>query len=153
MQEKNKANETESLLEIARRILKRKKNPKKLSEIIEDVRTSTNHSKEEMDALAPQFILDFMCSGYFWYCGDDKYDLKERISFKQLDSDDFKVSDREEEQESEQNDLANAQATVDEEGNVIYENIKPLDKTDEDASDNEKTNEEIDIEEKLRNNM
>ena len=37
--------------------------------------------------LAPQFILDFMQSGYFIYCGDDCWDLKDRQPTSILDKD------------------------------------------------------------------
>ena len=43
--------------------------------------------------LAPQFLLDFMQSGYFVYCGDDCWDLKDRQPTSVLDKEGGDYSD------------------------------------------------------------
>ena len=77
----------DSLLEIAVKLLQSKKKPKKLKEIVKEVMTKKGYTSEEIKELAPQFMLDFMASGYFLYCGDDLWDLKDRRPLKELDKD------------------------------------------------------------------
>ena len=84
----------ESLLEIAIKLLQNKKKPKKFKEIIREVMTKKGYTVEESKEYTPQFMLDFMASGYFVYCGDDTWDLKDRQPVAMLDKDggDFEYS-------------------------------------------------------------
>ena len=77
----------DSLLEIAVKLLQSKKKPKKLKEIVKEVMTKKGYTADEIKELAPQFMLDFMASGYFVYCGDDTWDLKDRQPVAMLDKD------------------------------------------------------------------
>ena len=77
----------DSLLEIAVKLLQSKKKPKKLKEIVKEVMTKKGYTAEQIKELAPQFMLDFMASGYFVYCGDDTWDLKDRQPVAMLDKD------------------------------------------------------------------
>ena len=78
---------TDSLLEIAIQLLQSKKKPKKLKEIMRETMTKKGYTLEEVKEYAPQFMLDFMASGYFVYCGDDTWDLKDRQQVAMLDKD------------------------------------------------------------------
>ena len=77
----------DSLLEIAVKLLQSKKKPKKLKEIVKEVMTKKGYTADQIKELAPQFMLDFMASGYFVYCGDDTWDLKDRQPVAMLDKD------------------------------------------------------------------
>ena len=56
--------------------------------------TKKGYTVEESKEYTPQFMLDFMASGYFVYCGDDTWDLKDRQPVAMLDKDggDFEYS-------------------------------------------------------------
>ncbi len=82
MKEKDK-----SLLEIAIELLNGKQKPQKLNTIIKEVMELKGVKSALAKELAPQFILDFMQSGYFIYCGDDCWDLKDRQPTSILDKD------------------------------------------------------------------
>lgn len=77
----------DSLLEIAVKLLQSKKKPKKLKEIVKEVMTKKGYTADQIKELTPQFMLDFMASGYFVYCGDDTWDLKDRQPVAMLDKD------------------------------------------------------------------
>ena len=89
-----------SLLEIAIDLLDMKKRPQKLMNIVKEVMELKGIKVSVAKELAPQFILDFMQSGYFVYCGDDCWDLKYRQPTSVLDKDggdfeDFYADDEE----------------------------------------------------------
>lgn len=82
--------ENKSLIEIALELMGKKRKPKTLDEIIDEV-FSIKGIKNKEDYLA-QFMMDFMISGYFICCGEDKrgkklWDLKERQPSNILDKD------------------------------------------------------------------
>ena len=60
-----------SLLEIAIELLDMKKKPQKITAILKEVMEIKGVKASVMKELAPQFVLDFMQSGYFVYCGDE----------------------------------------------------------------------------------
>lgn len=78
-----------SLLEIAVELFKQKKKAQKMLTIIKEVMEIKGVKQSMIKELAPQFILDFMQSGYFVYCGDDTWDLKEHQLTKLLDGGDY----------------------------------------------------------------
>lgn len=63
-----------SLLEIAIELLDMKKKPQKITAILKEVMEIKGVKASVMKELSPQFILDFMQSGYFVYCGDECWD-------------------------------------------------------------------------------
>ena len=66
----------DSLIEIALREMKSKRKPRTLAKIAKDVfEIKGLDIKKEKKALA-QFEMDFMLSGYFVCCGEDKYGNK-----------------------------------------------------------------------------
>lgn len=84
------SNKNNSLLEIAIKEMENKKKPKTLDEIINDV--FQIKGIKEKDEYLSQFIMDFMLSGSFICCGEDKrkkklWDLKERQPSNVLDKD------------------------------------------------------------------
>lgn len=83
-------NKNNSLLEIAIKEMENKKKPKTLDEIINDV--FQIKGIKEKDEYLSQFVMDFMLSGAFICCGEDKrgkklWDLKERQPSSILDKD------------------------------------------------------------------
>ena len=76
-----------SLLEIAIELLDAKKKPQKMNSIIKEVMELKGIKASLAKEIAPQFMLDFMQSGYFVYCGDDCWDLKDRQPTSVLDKD------------------------------------------------------------------
>ena len=82
MKEKDK-----SLLEIAIELLSGKQKCQKLNTIVREVMEIKGVKNAHIKELTPQFILDFMQSGYFVYCGDDYWDLKDRQPTSVLDKD------------------------------------------------------------------
>lgn len=76
-----------SLLEIAIELLQKKRKPQKLLTIVAEVMEIKGYKTQLAKEHTAQFLLDFMQSGYFVYCGDDCWDLKERQSTSILDKD------------------------------------------------------------------
>ena len=74
-----------SLLEIAIELLEQKKKPQKIMSILKEVMELKGVKQSLAKELAPQFLLDFMQCGYFVYCGDDCWDLKDRQPTSVLD--------------------------------------------------------------------
>ena len=89
-----------SLLEIAIELLEKKKKPQSIDTIIKEVMSLKGYKVSEAKEKAPQFVMDFMLSGNFIYCGDDCWDLKYRQPTSVLDKDggdfeDFYANDEE----------------------------------------------------------
>lgn len=76
-----------SLLEVSVELLKSKHTPQKIKKIVEETMQKKGKSVSESKRLTPQFLADFMESGYFVYCGDDCWDLKERQPISVIDKD------------------------------------------------------------------
>ena len=76
-----------SLLEIAIGLLQKKRGACKLDKIVEEVMEIKGYKGVKAKDHTAQFLLDFMQSGYFVYCGDDCWDLKERQSTAVMDKD------------------------------------------------------------------
>lgn len=74
-----------SLLEIAIELLDMKKKPQKITAILKEVMEIKGVKSSVIKEIAPQFVLDFMQSGYFVYCGDECWDLKDRQPTSVLD--------------------------------------------------------------------
>lgn len=84
-------NKNDSLLEIATSLMKKKRKPQVLDSILEEVFQKKGISTDDA-AVVAQFEVDFMLSGVFIYCGEDKngnqlWDLKERQPSSLLDKD------------------------------------------------------------------
>ena len=89
-----------SILEIAIELLEKKKKPQSIDTIIKEVMSLKGYKVSEAKEKAPQFVMDFMLSGNFIYCGDDCWDLKYRQPTSVLDKDggdfeDFYANDEE----------------------------------------------------------
>lgn len=86
-------NNNDSLLEIAIRLMKSKKKPKSLKELTNEVfQYKGIKNDKNVEALKAQFQVDFMVSGYFVCCGENKqgyklWDLKSRQPSTVVDKD------------------------------------------------------------------
>ena len=92
--------EQKSLLEIAVELLEKKKKPQSIDTIIKEVMSLKGYKSAEAKEKAPQFVMDFMLSGNFVYCGEDCWDLKYRQPTSVIDKDggnfeDFYADDEE----------------------------------------------------------
>ena len=76
-----------SLIEIAVELLQKKQRPQNINSIIKEVMSIKGIKAAEVSNYAPQFVMDFMLSGYFVYCGEDCWDLKDRQPTSVLDKD------------------------------------------------------------------
>lgn len=76
-----------SLIEIAVELLHKKQRPQNINSIIKEVMSIKGIKAAEVSEHAPQFVMDFMLSGYFVYCGEDCWDLKDRQPTSVLDKD------------------------------------------------------------------
>lgn len=101
--------EEDSMLEIAVRLMQKKRRPQTLEEIVSEVfkikkNVLSGMKAEELITLKTQFYSDFMLSGYFVCCGDDKHekklwDLKEHLASAWLEKDGSTLDDPYEEDE------------------------------------------------------
>lgn len=85
-------NTNDSLIEIALKKMNSRKQPRTIIRIAKDVFEEKGYSSEEGDRLYTQFSIDFMLSGHFICCGEDKngvklWDLKSRQPSSLLDKD------------------------------------------------------------------
>lgn len=85
-------NANDSLIEIALREMKSKRRPRTLAKITKDVFEVKGINPKEAKELLTQFQMDFMLSGHFICCGEDKHgvkiwDLKNRQPSSLLDKD------------------------------------------------------------------
>lgn len=127
----------ESLLEIAIELLKQKQKPQKITSILKEVMELKGVKAALAKELAPQFVLDFMQSGYFVYCGDECWDLKDRQPTNVLDKEGGDYDDiYEDDEDVKKNELKD--------DSYLEEQIVTSDEDDED-DDSEKEEEEDDL--------
>lgn len=92
-----------SLLEIAIELLGTKHKPQPIMQIAKETMELKGLKTAVAKELLPQFLADFMESGYFVYCGDGCWDLKERQATSILDKDSSDYEAYEEEDEDVKN--------------------------------------------------
>ncbi len=76
-----------SLIKIAVELLQKKQRPQNINSIIKEVLSIKGIKAANYAEYAPQFYMDFTLSGYFVYCGEDCWDLKDRQPTSVLDKD------------------------------------------------------------------
>lgn len=135
-----------SLIEIAVELLQKKQRPQNINSIIKEVMTIKGIKAAEASEYAPQFVMDFMLSGYFVYCGEDCWDLKDRQPTSVLDKDggdyeDF-LGDDEDVKKNELKDGVFDGAYADENN---YESPIIMEPTNEEEEDEEEENDEDDL--------
>ena len=121
-----------SLLEIAIELLDMKKKPQKITAILKEV-MEIKGVKE----LSPQFILDFMQSGYFVYCGDECWDLKDRQPTAVLDKESGDYDDIYEDDEDVKKNELKDDIFIDDNIDRIQDNDEDDDENEEDEIDDD----------------
>ena len=139
------SNKDNSLIEIAVELLHKKQRPQNINSIIKEVMSIKGIKAAEVSEYAPQFVMDFMLSGYFVYCGEDCWDLKDRQPTSVLDKDggdyeDFLAND-EDVKKNELKDGSFDAAYADENN---YESPIIIDNRDEEDEDDEEVEEDED---------
>ena len=124
-------NEEKSLLEIAIELLEKKRGPQHIDTIVKEVMSLKGYKVAESKEKAPQFLMDFMLSGNFVYCGEDCWDLKYRQPTSVLDKDGGDYESFYYDEEVTNNEL------TDETYNELYENQSDdhLDSNDDDEDE------------------
>lgn len=135
-------NNYDSFLEIAVALMKKKKKPQSLDSITKEVFSKKGVEAKELQVA--QFQVDFMLSGYFVCCGEDKdgnqlWDLKNRQLSSLLDKDGGYLKDMSDDDEEVINNELKDEFQFD-----SHENIDQFIDDDE-----EESNEQDDIEEDL----
>lgn len=122
----NSKEKEKSLLEIAVALLQRKRKPQKINDIIKEVMSIKGIKPSEIEQYVAQFLLDFMKSGHFVYCGNDCWDLKERqkVSISDKDGDYEEIYYGKEAEESE--------LGAENNNTPAYKNTSETDENDED---------------------
>lgn len=144
----NMSSKDNSLIEIAVELLQKKQRPQNINSIIKEVMSIKGIKAAEVSAYAPQFVMDFMLSGYFVYCGEDCWDLKDRQPTSVLDKDggdyeDF-LDNNDEVVKNELKDGAFGASYTDENNYESPIIIEPTN-DEEDDEDEEEENEEDDL--------
>lgn len=135
----------DSLLEIAKSLMKRKKKPQTLDSMLDEV-FQKKGLKKDNETVVAQFEVDFMLSGLFIYCGEDRdgnqlWDLKERQPSSLLDKDGGYLEDiYADDEDVIKNELKD---------DIVYEEKSVSEFVVDDDEVEEKTEEEDDIEEEL----
>ena len=124
-------NEEKSLLEIAGELMEKKRGPQHIDTIVKEVMSLKGYRVAESKEKAPQFLMDFMLSGNFVYCGEDCWDLKYRQPTSVLDKDGGDYESFYYDEEASNNEL------TDESYNELYENQndQQLDSNDDDEDE------------------
>ena len=121
-----------SLLEVAIELLEVKKKPQKMLTIVKEVMELKGIKSSAVKELAPQFILDFMQSGYFVYCGDDTWDLKDRQPTSVLDKEGGDYEDiYEDDEDVKNNELKDEIFDEESSKNIIRDNNDDTDEKEE----------------------
>ena len=134
-----------SLLEVAIELLEVKKKPQKMLTIVKEVMELKGIKSSAVKELAPQFILDFMQSGYFVYCGDDTWDLKDRQPTSVLDKEGGDYEDIYEDEDVKNNELKDEIFDEESSKNIIRDNNDDTDDDEDDEDENEDEDEDDDL--------
>ena len=141
-----------SLLEIAVELLSTKHKPQPIMQIAKEAMEIKGLKTAQAKELLPQFLLDFQASGYFVYCGDGCWDLKDRQPTSVLDKDgtDFDIYS-EDDEEVKKNELKDDSYEVEARANSNHEDDEEETEEDDDISSllKETNSDELDIEENV----
>lgn len=139
-----------SLLEIAVELLSTKHKPQPIMQIAKEVMEIKGLKVAVAKEVLPQFILDFQASGYFVYCGDGCWDLKDHQPTSVLDKDgtDFDIYS-EDDEEVKKNELKDDSYEVEARANSNHEDDEEETEEDDDISSllKETNSGELEIEE------
>ncbi len=129
-----------AMIDIAEQLIKNHKGPMAIQELIQKIRDIKEMAVDDIDRLT-QLYMDITQSAKFVYCGDDKWDLKER-NLEMWDKDGYAFVTIDDEEEDVEEDLDFTEFTLDD----VEEKEKEVDADDEE--DAEEEDEEIKEEKK-----
>ena len=141
-----------SLLEIAVELLSTKHKPQPIMTIAKEAMEIKGLKVSAAKEALPQFILDFQASGYFVYCGDGCWDLKDRQPTSVLDKDGIDFSTNSEfEDEAKKNELKDDSYEAEVRANANHDDDEDETEDDDDISTllKESNSDELDIEENV----
>ena len=130
---------TLAMLDVAEVLLRERREPMSIQDLIRNVAEIKDISLEDIDRLT-QLYMDITQSAKFVYCGDDQWDLKER-NLDLWDKDGFAFVHAEEIEEDVEEDLDFTEFVLEDEEEDIIEKLK-----DEDEDEGEEVEEEEDEE-------
>lgn len=139
--DKEKVSKDDSLLEIAIKTLRKKRTPQNIYKIVDDVMSQKGFKRDEVESNAPQFILDFMLSGYFVYCGENTWDLKERQPLSVLDKEGGDYDFFEDDEDVKKNELSDDQYGLD----LVNKASSATDDVDDEDDEDEEVIDEDDL--------
>ena len=94
---------TLAMIDVAEHLLKENKGPMEIHELVKKIRDIKDMDVDDIDRLT-QLYMDITQSGKFVYCGEDKWDLKER-NLELWDKDGYAFVTMDEDDEDEEEDL------------------------------------------------
>lgn len=127
---------TMAMIDVAEQLIRNHKEPMDIQELIKQIREIKEMSADDIDRLT-QLYMDITTSAKFVYCGEDKWDLKER-NLELWDKDGYAFVTMDEVEEDEEEDLDFTEFNLEE---VEEEKAKSTDEEDED--DEVKDKEEV----------
>jgi DNA-directed RNA polymerase subunit delta len=125
-----------AMIDVAEQLIRDHKEPMAIQELVKQIREIKDMSADDIDRLT-QLYMDITTSAKFVYCGEDKWDLKER-NLELWDKDGYAFVTMDEVEEDEEEDLDFTEFTLEE---IEEEKVKATD--DEDEDDEEKDIEEV----------
>jgi DNA-directed RNA polymerase subunit delta len=128
---------TMAMIDVAEQLIRDHKEPMDIQELIKQIREIKEMSADDIDRLT-QLYMDITTSAKFVYCGEDKWDLKER-NLELWDKDGYAFVTMDEVEEDEEKDLDFTEFNLEE---VEEEKTKAADDEDEDEKEDIKDKEE-----------
>jgi DNA-directed RNA polymerase subunit delta len=128
---------TMAMIDVAEQLIRDQKEPMDIQELIKQIREIKEMSADDIDRLT-QLYMDITTSAKFVYCGEDKWDLKER-NLELWDKDGYAFVTMDEVEEDEEEDLDFTEFNLEE---VEEEKAKSTDDDDEEE-DEVKDKEEV----------
>lgn len=114
-----------AMIDVAEQLIRDHKEPMEIQELVKQIREIKEMSADDIDRLT-QLYMDITTSAKFVYCGEDKWDLKER-NLELWDKDGYAFVTMDEVEEDEEEDLDFTEFTLEE-----VEEEKPKASDDED---------------------
>ncbi|BCR36851.1 DNA-directed RNA polymerase subunit delta [Mariniplasma anaerobium] len=121
---------TMAMIDVAEQLIRDHKGPMAIQELVKQIREIKEMSADDIDRLT-QLYMDITTSAKFVYCGEDKWDLKER-NLELWDKDGYAFVTMDEVEEDEEEDLDFTEFTLEE---VEEEKAKTADDEEEDEEE------------------
>ena len=134
---------TMAMIDVAEHLLKENKEPMGIQELVQKIRGIKDMPADDIDRLT-QLYMDITQSAKFVYCGEDKWDLKER-NLELWDKDGYAFVTLDDEEDDEEEDLDFTEFILED---VEEEKAKVSDEDDEEEVKDEEEEKELKEEKK-----